>query len=87
MKNVLLMMGTCAVLFSCGSKDEKPKENTVPKVETRDMKGLKIAFYNSDSLKLHFEYFKGEEAIVNKDRKSTRLNSSHEWISRMPSSA
>ena len=25
--------------------------------------------------------------IVLKDRKSTRLNSSHEWISRMPSSA
>ena len=24
---------------------------------------------------------------VNEDRKSTRLNSSHEWISRMPSSA
>ena len=24
---------------------------------------------------------------VRKDRKSTRLNSSHEWISRMPSSA
>ena len=25
--------------------------------------------------------------ITSKDRKSTRLNSSHEWISRMPSSA
>ena len=25
--------------------------------------------------------------IPEKDRKSTRLNSSHEWISRMPSSA
>ena len=25
--------------------------------------------------------------IARKDRKSTRLNSSHEWISRMPSSA
>ena len=25
--------------------------------------------------------------LVNLDRKSTRLNSSHEWISRMPSSA
>ena len=25
--------------------------------------------------------------VNNKDRKSTRLNSSHEWISRMPSSA
>ena len=33
----------------------------------------------------------GVEAAVNyateSDRKSTRLNSSHEWISRMPSSA
>ena len=27
------------------------------------------------------------EKILAKDRKSTRLNSSHEWISRMPSSA
>ena len=27
------------------------------------------------------------EEIVGRDRKSTRLNSSHEWISRMPSSA
>ena len=26
-------------------------------------------------------------SIALKDRKSTRLNSSHEWISRMPSSA
>ena len=26
-------------------------------------------------------------ALMDKDRKSTRLNSSHEWISRMPSSA
>ena len=25
--------------------------------------------------------------VVSQDRKSTRLNSSHEWISRMPSSA
>ena len=25
--------------------------------------------------------------LLDKDRKSTRLNSSHEWISRMPSSA
>ena len=27
------------------------------------------------------------ELIASEDRKSTRLNSSHEWISRMPSSA
>ena len=28
-----------------------------------------------------------EDTVFNRDRKSTRLNSSHEWISRMPSSA
>ena len=27
------------------------------------------------------------DALTEPDRKSTRLNSSHEWISRMPSSA
>ena len=30
---------------------------------------------------------KGSSAVAGADRKSTRLNSSHEWISRMPSSA
>ena len=36
-----------------------------------------------------FDYVEGGagEEISYKDRKSTRLNSSHEWISRMPSSA
>ena len=29
----------------------------------------------------------GSELVGQPDRKSTRLNSSHEWISRMPSSA
>ena len=33
----------------------------------------------------HTELYRGAEYVV--DRKSTRLNSSHEWISRMPSSA
>ena len=35
--------------------------------------------YELDLLVLHSE--------MDQDRKSTRLNSSHEWISRMPSSA
>jgi outer membrane protein len=30
------------------------------------MKGLKIAYYSSDSLKVYFDYFKNEEAIVTK---------------------
>ena len=32
-------------------------------------------------------YLSQIERGLRKDRKSTRLNSSHEWISRMPSSA
>ena len=33
------------------------------------------------------EVINGEGYQLTTDRKSTRLNSSHEWISRMPSSA
>lgn len=66
MKNYWLVIAVFTLLTACGSKENKPQENTVPKVDVRDMKGLKIAFYNSDSLKLRFEYFKREEAAVTK---------------------
>ena len=38
---------------------------------------------------VHYHFFAAEEfrRRIAADRKSTRLNSSHEWISRMPSSA
>ena len=42
-------------------------------------------FFTSDSLLLDAQGM--EIQSVQLDRKSTRLNSSHEWISRMPSSA
>jgi Skp family chaperone for outer membrane proteins len=66
MKNYWLVIAVFTLLTACGSKENKPQENTVPNVDVRDMKGLKIAFYNSDSLKLRFEYFKREEAAVTK---------------------
>lgn len=70
-----LIVFSGALLFvsmvSCGKKEEeKPKADTTPKVEVRDMKGLKIAFYNSDSLKVQFNFFKEQEAIVNKRQKN-----------------
>ena len=43
------------------------------------IKRLLKRYKNTGELKVHL--------ILNQDRKSTRLNSSHEWISRMPSSA
>lgn len=58
-------------LVSCGAKEEEVKaENTTPKVVVRDMQGLKIAYYHSDSIKKYFEYFKQEEAIVTSKQQS-----------------
>lgn len=65
-KLFIVSLGLLLVTAACGSKEEKQKENTTPKVESRDMKGLKIAFYHSDSLKVYFDYFKEQEAIVTK---------------------
>ena len=39
--------------------------------------GKTVTWFNADEIRKQFD----------EDRKSTRLNSSHEWISRMPSSA
>lgn len=69
-KIIILTVGILAFVSSCGKTPEKPKENTTPKVEARDMKGLKIAYYNSDSLKVMFDYFKEQDAIVTKKQQN-----------------
>lgn len=66
--NKIVIVSTLLVLLvtSCGKggNTDKTKEEATPKVEARDMKGLKIAYYNSDSLKVYFDFFKKEEALV-----------------------
>ena len=66
--------------------------NRIAVIETN--KGtIKIELLESDAPKTtenfrllaEKNYYDG--VIFHRDRKSTRLNSSHEWISRMPSSA
>ncbi|WP_343603810.1 OmpH family outer membrane protein [Fluviicola sp.] len=54
--------------FACSDKKEeaKTKEETPPVVPTVDSKGLKIAFYYSDSLKEGFTYYKNEDARITK---------------------
>lgn len=54
--------------FACSEKKEtsKTKEETPPVVPTVDSKGLKIAFYYSDSLKEGFTYYKNEDARITK---------------------
>ena len=67
MNKLTFIAAAAFIVAACGKSDEKSeKVNTTPKVEVRDMKGLKIAYYNSDSLKLYFEYFKREEGVVTK---------------------
>lgn len=58
------------VLGSCGTEPKKVKKNTEPKVQIRDTKGLKIAFYSNDSIKEKFEYYKREDAAVTKKQKA-----------------
>lgn len=55
-------------VVSCGGKDDKKinAEDTKPKVEVRKIGELKIAYYDQDSMKAHFEYFKEQDVIVTK---------------------
>jgi Skp family chaperone for outer membrane proteins len=60
----ILIAGT--MIVSCGSKEEKKEENTVPSVQPTKIGELKIAYYDQDSLKLNFKYYKEQDAIVTK---------------------
>jgi Skp family chaperone for outer membrane proteins len=56
---------------SCGkNKENTQQKNETPKVESRDLKGMKIAYYESDSLKVYFDYFKKEEAAVTRKQQA-----------------
>lgn len=68
-KLMIVFTGLLLVTAACGQKEEV-KKDTTPKVEARDLKGLKIAFYYNDSLKTQFKYFKDEEAIITKKQKA-----------------
>ena len=63
------------------TKDGKPEFVVHPPVG-KWMIAAGITLFGDNSFGWRFS-----AALVGTDRKSTRLNSSHEWISRMPSSA
>lgn len=67
-KSLYVLLILTAIIFSCS--DNKPKPSTTPKVESRDMKGLKIAFYNSDSLKEKFIFFKEQDSLMTAKQKA-----------------
>jgi Skp family chaperone for outer membrane proteins len=63
-----LILGLTTFACSDTKSDEadKTKEEAAPAVPTVDSKGLKIAFYYSDSLKNGFIYYKNEDARITK---------------------
>jgi Skp family chaperone for outer membrane proteins len=72
MKSIVLLSAAIAgiTLFaSCGDKPT-PKKDTTPKVESRSMGGLKIAYYSNDSIKANFDFFVKEEGIIKNKQKA-----------------
>ena len=61
-------MSISLIIFAC-SNDDKKKINTNPTIETRDLNGFKIAYYNNDSIKEYFDYYKREDSLVTKKQK------------------
>ena len=57
-----------SIIISCGDdkKNEKTVENTKPNIEVQKIGELKIAYYDQDSMKLNFEYYKEQDKIVTK---------------------
>ena len=61
------VVGALILTASCSDKkEEKPVENTKPTVPVVRTDGLKIAFYNQDSLKEGFAFFKRMDEMVKK---------------------
>ena len=54
-------------IASCSEeKKEKVVVNTAPHIQVQKIGELKIAYYDQDSMKLNFEYYKEQDAIVTK---------------------
>ena len=54
---------------------------------SRNPERVALAYTEDSRWRNRAEFVNGRQEIVALDRKSTRLNSSHEFVSRMPSSA
>ena len=60
-KNIVILLASL-FLFACGEKNKKG--DTTPKVEVQNLNGFKIAYYNNDSIKEYFEYYKKTDKAV-----------------------
>jgi len=68
--NKLILVASIFGFIVLGCSEDKPKPSTTPTVEKRDMKGLKIAYYNSDTLKEQFIFFKEQDSLMTAKQKA-----------------
>lgn len=68
---LILAIGVALVLGACGEKNEVEKNDTSSQVRVegspQDMGGMKVAFYNLDSLKTMYSYFREQDSIITID--------------------
>ncbi len=70
-KLVTICLSTLLLTAACGGKTEtKKEENTKPTIPVIRTNGLKIAYYDQDSLKLQYEYFVKMEKISMKKQQT-----------------
>ncbi len=63
-KSLAVLAIATLTLASCGGKDKEVKETTPAKVKEVKTGSLKIAFYNQDTLKSQFKYYKEQDEYV-----------------------
>ncbi|MDP4797555.1 MAG: OmpH family outer membrane protein [Crocinitomicaceae bacterium] len=68
MKGIITSVFVASLLLitACSDKKEGEVESTTPKIETKNVGDLKIAFYDQDSLKVYFDYYREQDSIVTK---------------------
>ncbi len=70
MRSSIVIAVLALLMGACGSGKEESTKAEKKNVEARAMGDLKIAFYNQDSLKLHFDYYREQDSIVTKKQLS-----------------
>lgn len=63
---VMIGLSVAAGVAACSGEEKKTTEEKAPEVPVVDPQGLKIAFYNSDSLNAGYSYLKEQDSILKK---------------------
>ena len=66
MRTSIVFVVLALLIGACGGDDKETAPKEKKNVEARKMGDLKIAFYNQDSLKVHFDYYREQDSIVTK---------------------